>query len=527
MRIPRTSLRLLLMLMMLAGRRLAAADTPADPLQVTIANGCLRGQDAGNGVRSFRGIPYALPPVGALRWREPQPAADWAGVRPATLFGPRPNQPYLWKDMIFRSGSMGEDCLYLNVWTMAMSASDALPVLVYFHGGGLIAGDGSEARYDGASMARQGIVVVTVNYRLGIFGFFSHPGLTAESPHHASGNYGHLDQVEALRWVRRNIAAFGGDPRRVTVAGQSAGSTSVSALMASPLARELFQGAIGESGSILGSSAPLTLSQGEQEGAAFAAKAGAPSLAALRALPQSELLAASKGMSFSRRELVDGYFFPEAPEEVFFTGRQADVPLLAGWNSAEMSPSQVLGRDTPTPEHFLSAVRALYGAHADGIIALYPARTPDEVERAATDLASDRSIGYRTWKWTDTHAKSGGKPVFRYLFAQPLPPETDPSPPGDVPAQAPLGPPHSAEIPYALGNLPLIGAYRWTAADFKASEAMQGYFANFIRTGNPNGTGLPRWTWMQASIPRVMVLTDEPHLVPEPHLDRYLFLDSL
>ena len=230
--------------------------------QVKTANGVVEGVTEKSGIRAFRGIPFAAPPVGDLRWKPPQPVKNWEGVRQADKFGPRAMQRPIFGDMNFRSDGMSEDCLYLNVWTPAKSGDERLPVLVYFYGGGFMAGDGSEPRYDGASMARKGIVAVTVNYRLGVFGFLAHPELTGESPHHASGNYGLLDQNAALRWVRRNIAAFGGDPDKVTIAGESAGSVSVSAQMASPLSKDLIAGAIGESGSLMGTLPPVPLCRG-------------------------------------------------------------------------------------------------------------------------------------------------------------------------------------------------------------------------------------------------------------------------
>jgi para-nitrobenzyl esterase len=491
------------------------------PVQVKVANGILEGSADADGVRVFKGIPYARPPVGDLRWREPQPFPNWVGIRPATQFGPRPMQsPHNWPDMITRSPSMSEDCLYLNVWTLANPDTGGLPVLVYFHGGGLVAGDGSELRYDGASDARKGVVVVTVNYRLGVFGFFSHPELTRESPHKASGNYGFQDEVAALRWVNENIAAFGGDPKRVTIDGQSAGSMSVCAMMATPLARGLFEGAIGESGSILGNPTEYTLAQAEEEGAALATKLGAPTLAALRALPAEQLTEQTKDRTIARTTTIDGYVFPESPEEVFFTGRQADVPLLAGWNSAEMQVSQVLGDNPATPENFAAAVNRLYGAKAPKILEVYKATTNAEALQAAEDLASDRSIGYRTWKWTDMHAKSGGKPVYRYLYSQRMPPERN------GPNGPSLGAAHSDEIPYAMGNLAIFDIFKWEEVDYKTSEVTQGYWVNFIKTGDPNGPGLPKWTWMQGSIPHVMDLSASPHLIEEPNLRRYLTLDS-
>ncbi|HZZ19396.1 MAG TPA: carboxylesterase family protein [Opitutaceae bacterium] len=498
-----------------------AAEAVLSSAQVKVANGVLEGTVEEDGVRTFKGIAYALPPVGNLRWREPQPVANWDGVRQATQFGPRPVQGYHnWPDMITRSPSMDEDCLYLNVWTRAAAATDALPVLVYFHGGGLVAGDGSELRYDGASDARKGVVVVTVNYRLGILGFFSHPELTSESPHKASGNYGFMDEVAALKWVQENIAAFGGDPHRVTIDGQSAGSMSVCAMMTTPLARGLFQGAIGESGSILGNPVEYTKAQGEQEGVDFAAKVGAPSLAALRAMAADKLIALTADRTIARTTVVDGYVFPETPEEIFFTGRQANVPLLAGWNSAEMQTSQVLGDKPATPENFAAAVNTFYGAKAPRVLEVYKATTNAEALQAAEDLASDRSIGYRTWKWTDMHAKSGGKPVFRYFYSQRMPPERN------GPNGPSLGAAHSDEIPYALGNLKIFNIFKWEDVDYKAAEVTQAYWVNFIKTGNPNGDGLPKWTWMQGSIPQVMDLSANPHLIDEPNLKRYEVLDS-
>src|SRR5258708_4737217 len=241
-------------------------DKPGAPLAKT-SNGVLEGVVEASGIRSFKGIPLAEPPVGTLRFREPQPVHNWKGVRKAAAFGPRAMQLPLFSDMNFRSNGMSEDCLYLNVWTPAKSAKEKLPVLVYFYGGGFVAGDGSEPRYDGESMAAKGIVTITVNYRLGVFGFMAHPELTRESPHHASGNYALLDQSAALKWVQQNIAAFGGDPKRVTIAGESAGSSSVSAQMASPLSKNLIDGAIGESGSPINPTlAPVPRSEGEQTG---------------------------------------------------------------------------------------------------------------------------------------------------------------------------------------------------------------------------------------------------------------------
>src|SRR4051812_20299190 len=438
--------------------------------RVETKNGAVEGTAEQDGIRIFRGIPFAQPPVGDLRWKEPQPVKNWQGVRQADKFGPRCMQAPIFGDMGFRSNGMSEDCLYLNVWTPATTGKERLPVLVYFYGGGFVAGDGSEPRYDGESMAAKGIVAITVNYRLGVFGFLAHPELTKESPHHASGNYALLDQSAALRWVRRNIAAFGGDPRRVTIAGESAGSVSVSAQMASPLSKDLIAGAIGESGSIIATLGAVPLTQGESAGAKFASELNAPTLAALRALGAQQVLdAATRGgfASIGRFPItIDGYFFPEDPAAIFASGRQAHVPLLVGWNSEEMTGLALLQGKEPTRENYQRAVRALYGANAEEVLKLYPASTRDEVIAAATDLASDRFIAYSTWKWSDLHAKTGASRVFRYLYARPRPamraemgnataglaggvvrgtsaPPQQPQPPA-------RGAVHSAEIEYAL-----------------------------------------------------------------------------
>jgi para-nitrobenzyl esterase len=404
---------------------------------------------------------------------------------------------------------MGEDCLYLNVWTPAKSGNERLPVLVYFYGGGFVAGDGSEARYQGESMARKGIVALTVNYRLGMFGFLAHPELTKESPRHASGNYGLLDQSAALHWVQQNIAAFGGDPKKVTIAGESAGSVSVSAQMASPLSKDLIAGAIGESGSIVGTLSAVPLAEGEQNGIKFATNVGATSLAALRAIPAQQLLdATAKPGTPYPAATVDGYFFPKPPVEIYAAGEQAHVPLLVGSNSEEINYFGVLGREKPTLENYRKALQRLYGDKADDVFRLYPASTETEVMDAARDLASDRFISYSTWKWLDLSTKTGGKPTYYYNYAHPRPamrPEMGNSTAGlaggivkSSPAAATAlpqsrGAVHSAEIEYAMGNIDSNKVYAWTPDDYKVSKVMQEYFANFIKTGNPNGPGLATW----------------------------------
>jgi para-nitrobenzyl esterase len=485
---------------------------------VRTANGVVEGAREENSVRVFKGIPFAQPPVGDLRWKPPQPAKDWSGVRMADKFGPRAMQLPLFGDMVFRSDGMSEDCLYLNVWTPAKSGDERLPVLVYFYGGGFVAGDGSEPRYDGAGMAGKGVVAVTANYRLGVFGFLAHPELTKESPGHASGDYGLMDQAEALRWVRRNIAAFGGDPEKVTIAGESAGSLSVCALMASPLSKRLFAGAVGESGSLMGTLTPVPLAEAEQAGVKFAAGVGAKSLADLRKAPAEDLLKAKAGAGVGRFPVaVDGYFLTEQPADVFAAGKQARVPLLVGWNSEEAGYQGVLGREKPTRDNYAKALKRLYGDRAEEALKVYSASTDAEVEQAAADLASDRFIGYSTWKWADLHGQTGGKPVYRYLFARPRP-QTPPA----------RGAVHSAEIEYALGNLATNKVYAWTEDDYKASRVMQGYFANFVKTGDPNGPDLPKWPAADGGDGvRLMRLDVDSGAETERHRERYLFQDQV
>jgi para-nitrobenzyl esterase len=481
--------------------------------RVKIANGTLEGvSDKSSGVRNFKGIPFAAPPVGDLRWKPPQPVKNWEGARNADKFGPRCMQLPIYGDMNFRSNGMSEDCLYLNVWTPARSDKEKLPVLVYFFGGGFMAGDGSEGRYDGESMAKKGMVAITVNYRLGVFGFFAHPELTKESPHHASGNYALLDQHAALEWVRQNVAAFGGDPKRVTIAGESAGSFSVSAQMASPLSKDLIAGAIGESGSILRALSAVPLAEGEQAGVKFAAglgKGDAPSLADLRAMTAEQLLEATAKPGLPRfMPTVDGYFFQKSPFEIYAAGEQAHAPLLAGTNSEESGYFAVIGREKPTVENYRKALERLYPGKAEEAFKLYPASNETEVMDAAQQLASDRFIGYSTWKWMDVATKTGGKPTYYYLYARPRPamrPEMGDAQPGLAggvvrgqqaaanPRPQSRGAVHSAEIEYAMGNLDLNKVYAWTQDDYKVSQVMQDYFANFIKTGNPNGKGLPNW----------------------------------
>ncbi|MGA3205142.1 MAG: carboxylesterase family protein [Bryobacteraceae bacterium] len=499
---------------------LAASMTAAD--RVKIEDGTLEGAvNADSSVRIFRGVPFAAPPVGNLRWLAPQPVERWKGVRKADEFGGYCVQGKVFGDILPRAKEMSEDCLYLTVWAPAKPAAARLPVYVWFYGGGFAAGSGDEPRYDGESFAKKGIVVVNVNYRLGIFGFFSHPELSKESGHMASGNYGLLDQVAALQWVRKNIQAFGGDPNRVTIGGESAGSLSVSALMASPLSRDLFQQAVGESGAFFGTvggRGSIALADSEKEGTKFATSIGAKSLAELRAKSSAELLKA--GGQFWPN--VDGYFLPTDVQSIFAQGKQSQVPLLAGWNADEVRMMVMMTKEKPNAKTFPDRVRQQFKDNADGALKVYGASTDEEALRSAGDLASDSFIVFGTWKWLDMQARTG-KPVYRYEFDRTVPiPEAMKS---MAPGLKSFGSAHAAELEYVFVTLPSKKA-DWQPDDQKVAEQMNEYWANFIKTGDPNGPGLAKWPNFTKTR-EVMHLDTESKALPEAHRDRYEFLDSI
>lgn len=493
------------------------------PVQTTIEQGMIEGNyDTLTGLQVYLGIPFAQPPVGELRWKAPQPPGKWSGVRITKEYGPRAMQPPIYRDMIFESDGLSEDCLYLNVWTPAKRSTTGLPVLVYFYGGGFTAGDGSEPRYNGASMAQKGIVAVTANYRLNIFGSLAHPELSAEAPYKASGNYGLLDQQAVLAWVQKNITAFGGDPKQVTIAGESAGSSSVSLQMASPLSKSLIARAIGESGAAIKPSAPVPLAQAEQIGRDFLTKAGVRSIKDARKLSARDLYELYEETKRPRFPLViDGYFLPKTLPEIFSAKEQAQVPLLVGWNSAESSGNAFMQGQPYEEAAFVARVKEVFPNHYEEVLKLYPHRSAQELEASATALASDRFIAYSTWRWFDLHRKHSDQPVYRYLYSKLRPPLTEvglqrqtgaaigaiKKPIAASPPRA-IGAPHACEIEYCLGNLYLIPDYVWSEDDYKVSQTMQTYFANFIKTGNPNSSDLAPWPASKAedANPPVMVI---------------------
>ncbi len=398
--------------------------------QVRTETGTVEGSTSADGkVQIFKGIPFAAPPVGALRWKEPQPVQAWQGVRKTTEFSARCMQGNVFGDMVFRDAAPSEDCLYVNVWTPKTSANAKLPVMVWIYGGGFQAGATSEPRQDGEHLAHKGVVVVSMNYRLGIFGFFSHPELTKESAHHASGNYGLQDQVAALQWVRKNIAAFGGDPENVTIFGESAGSFSVSALMASPLSKGLIHRAIGESGAFFGRTLTAKpLADSEQDAVKFGESIGADTLEKLRAMTAQQMLdAASKDKNaFRFGPNIDGYFFPENPVEIYAKGNQAHVALLAGWNHDEGNYHMFFGSDPPTSENYANKLNQMFGKNAADVLRLFRAEGDEQVKSSADLLATANFIGYGTWKWIEMQTKLADPPVYRYEFDQ-APPLAPPS----------------------------------------------------------------------------------------------------
>ena len=467
------------------------------------------------GVRIYKAIPFAAPPVANRRWQPPAAVEPWTGVRRSDEYALPCPQPELASDGLAAPADTSEDCLYLNIFTPARSSTERLPVFVWIHGGAYIVGSSREI--DGSGLARRGVVVVTIGYRLGVFGFLAHPSLSTESAHGASGNYGIMDQIAALQWVHRNIAAFGGDPSRVTIGGSSAGATSVNVLMVSPLAKGLFQRAIGQSGAAMPATgltdgSPLTRAAEERKGAEFVRTLGITSVEELRRLPAATLVKAggARWETWGWNASIDGWVLPEPPSSLFARGEQQDVPLLAGWTSNE-GASLARGAFGDDDEPFGPQIDAKFGSAAASILHLYEGGSTSMDRRSKVALAGDGFIAYPTWSWAVSHLRTTRAPLFLYVFDQPPP----------IPANWPrrvsmLGQPgafHGSSQIYLFEAFASHPTWHFTAVDRRMGALMADYWAAFIREGDPNGPGRPNWPRYQLQVPRKIYFRNG-HAVP-------------
>lgn len=454
---------------------------------ISTANGEVKGVfNTETGIYAYKGIPFAKAPVGDLRWKAPQAVEQWETTFNATEFGPicmqREPRPFsMWtQEFIAPVGNMSEDCLNLNIWTKEGPIDSKRPVIVFIHGGGFSSGSGSVPIYNGERMAEKDVVFVTINYRVGIFGFLAHPELSEESSNNVSGNYGLLDQIAALEWVQNNIANFGGDPDRVTIAGQSAGSFSVNYLVASPLAEGLFHGAIAESGAAMLPAARLTtdnsLSSAEERGEQALMSLGVGSISEMRELPADSLLSA-QGQYGS--PIIDGYVIPKPVHSLFIEGNYNDVPLLTGWNEDE----GLSFGTPPTAEQFKQNLRDQYGDYADELLELFPADTDSIARQSQMDLNMLNTFGLQNWKWAQVQNQTGDSPVYLYYFTRDVPYTNE---------QQDFGAFHTGEVPYAYNNLH-TSKRPWESIDYELAEMMSSFWVSFAEDGDPNGEGLPEW----------------------------------
>ncbi len=509
------------------------AAAKADPIRVS--GGLVAGAALPDGVRAYKGIPYAKPPVGDLRWRPPEPVQPWSGTRAADKFSAICMQPdplgghSFFTELFFNPMEpISEDCLYLNVWTTA-NAGDKRPVMVWIPGGGFRGGSAAGAIYDGAALAKKGVVLVSFNYRLWKFGFLAMPELSQESPHHVSGNYGMLDQIAALRWVKDNIAAFGGNPDNVTIFGQSAGSTSTNFLMASPLAKGLFHRVIGESGgafapaaagSMLGRFTPR-LADAEATGKKLMTALKATTLDDMRKKTPAEIFAIPSADRYkSALPVTDGYVLPASMSEVFSHSQQNDVPLLAGSNSEEGSNFPSLR----TLAAFQDDARKTLGPFADEFFTLYKADNDAQARRASELSVRDTRIGWPNFEWAKTQARTGRSKVFYYYFSH-----HPAAPPNEEYVEnlgKDLGAYHGAELAYVFGNFVPRG-WAWTDADRKLADTVSQYWVNFATNGDPNGPGLPPWPAFNPATDSVLHLDGAIGAGAPPNQKYYAFWDKV
>lgn len=477
---------------------------------INTENGTVSGYKSGE-ISIFKGIPFAAPPVGDLRWKAPQPVKNWTGVLKCESFSASPVQrkpvPFMmWtEEFITPPGKLSEDCLYLNIWTPAKQANKQLPVFVWIYGGGFNSGSAACAVYDGEEMAKKGIIFVSFNYRVGVLGFLVHPELSRESPDKVSGNYGLLDQVAALTWVKKNIAAFGGDPQKVTIAGQSAGSMSVCALVASPLAKGMFRGAIAQSGGILNGLVRSNFADAEKSGLAFMEKMKAANIAELRSKTGEELFAA--GGNFGT--VADGFMLPKDVFAAFRNGQFNDVTMMAGWVTGDGS---LAGGQKMTPEAYKKQAIEKQGEKADSYLRLFPGNTDEEVAASQLKLGLLQFAGFPAYLW----AGFSKNKAYLYQFSHV---------PVDKPGFPNYGAFHTSEVPFALHTLHLWKR-PWRDIDFSVEKAMNDYWVNFVKTGNPNGEGLPVWSAYDKNTAAIMDIGDELKLLPGLFKSEFNFLEE-
>lgn len=493
-----------------------AQSSTSDPGIVKTNAGLISGTTNKDGdIHIFKGIPFAAPPVGALRWKAPQPVQSWRGIKKCDEFSASPMQskpvPFsMWtEEFLIPKEPISEDCLYLNIWTGATSAKEKRAVIVWIYGGGFASGGSAVPIYDGEAMAKKGVVFISINYRVGIFGFFAYPELTKESGNNASGNYGLMDQIAALQWVQKNIKAFGGDPKNVTIAGQSAGSMSVNCLVASPLAKNLFQKAIAESGAsfVSGGIGTTTLQQAEREGLKIAQSLSASSIYELRDKPAEELLQKAQSL---RGPIIDGYVLPDAPANIFIAGKENNVDLLTGWNEDE----GLLFSPIKNAENFRKEAAQQYGADAQKFLQFYPASNDSEAAASQLKLSRDMIFGVQNYTWANVQSDQGKSKVYVYRFVRKLPATGE---------YVKYGAFHTGEVPYAYDNLKFVNR-PWEAIDRQLANTMSSYWVYFIKTGDPNGKGLPGWSQYNTNTNMVMILGEKPETKKLPSKDALDFL---
>jgi len=510
--ITQTTMNTLILSLALTVAVIITGCSALSPVQVKVEQGIVQGTIE-DSLRVFKGIPFAAPPVGDLRWKAPQPAPKWKGIKITTEYAPA----------AFQGGNppsgKSEDCLFLNIWTPAKSGKEKVPVLVWIYGGGFSFGSTSDPVHNGEHLARKGVVLVSIAYRVGQLGFLAHPELSSENPNKVSGNYGLLDMISGLQWIQKNIAAFGGDPNKVTIFGESAGGIAVSMLCASPLAKGLFHGAISQSGGSFGPTRPTTypgenmktLQQAEQAGIEYAQNVGAATIADLRKIEPDKL---PMGMGMGGAwPIVDGVVIPDDQYLLYEKGMYNDIPILVGYNSDEGAS---FSREK-TPEEYLAGVKTRYGKFADDLIKSYPA-AETSVPKTARDLARDAAFGWQTWIWARLQSKTGKSKVYYYYFDQ------HPDYPKDSPRYG-FGSPHGQDVAYVFMHLDKSKP-ETTKSDLEISEAMGTYWTNFAKYGDPNGKGVPKWPAFSDANPEVMYLGPTPHIGTVPSAESLKVLDE-